>query len=231
MSTLLNYLIYGHHPITALEPKGRLTFPIELKRGLENRVHAFLVGHSNVRINEHGITYRERPLVVVDDSEVSELLRKKCEEIRKKRPNAPAYVVKEILLKEQRLYNCAEGARNIVIREQRVAVDAESFVYGLIRTTLEEQILEIPGLAEQGVKQIITPHELTMYSYLMDDGHRFILADSSLLKDRAKKEDAQEYLVIGTGKEIIITTQKGFNYLQTGALHRMRTKPYLQVVK
>ncbi len=149
MTCATQYSFTGTYTLT-IDPKGRVTIPADVMRGLEEKVCAVILGDPELRMNQYGVEYRGQWLYVTNEN-ISERKRVKklLDKIREEDPEAPEIMYKSALLLENGIINPSEEARDIVTRHWRYTVDEKEVKFTTVHLGLDVKIEEIRNKAER----------------------------------------------------------------------------------
>lgn len=202
-----------------VDPRGRISFPRDIIRGLEEKVLAIVIADQELKMNQYGVEYMGQWLYVTrEDTSGRRRIRDFFEEIRKADPEAPSVVYKTALLENNMLIDPKLESRDIVTKHWKYTFEGEEVEYMTITLNLARIIEDIKNRTEKKSE----PERIRedMYSssqrYTIDDLGRICMGKNHEIVRKTLATKGRELMLLGMGDMLVLMTPEQREALQRG---------------
>jgi DNA-binding transcriptional regulator/RsmH inhibitor MraZ len=230
--THVQYQCNGCYLLT-VDPRGRITFPKDVSRGLEQKVHATIVGDSDIVVNAYGVQYQQQWVYV---SREHTRQRKTIVEIREKikqeDAEAPEVVYKAALLERKVPIDPAEEARKIVTKLWQYQQGGERVQYMTVHLYLDTVIERIrrQQKSQTELETVTSEIHCSTQSYEIDAQGRICLGKDHGIVQEALQGN-RELVLLGMQDMFVFMTPEQREALQKAEPRFIRDHQVIQLVR
>ncbi|MBI5003060.1 hypothetical protein HZC31_06765 [Candidatus Woesearchaeota archaeon] len=194
-----------------VDPRGRIAIPVDIARGLEQKVRATIIADPDVQISEYGVQYRGQWLYVSrEQTSQRKRIREFIDKIKQEDPTVPDIIYKSTLLDAKLLLDPADEAKKIQTRHWQYSEDGQKREYTTLYTNLDMMMGDIRRREELGRRPEPERIQENIYcstqAFEIDAQNRICFGKNHEIVREALQTTGREIVLLGMQDMLVLIT-------------------------